>query len=172
MQTQSLTPQEKLNELGQFFEIFKLKVFPGYADGKDALHIIDHRGEDWSMLYTFKLSDDGNSMIFTEFTITTPTIEMSYSDDLTLKVLDEMTKRERVTMTWGYNTPLVEEINEFTLKMLIEHPAFFLAYSALMKKSEIDTKFEHDTINKLWEYKIDLTTEALEVINYFASKFK
>jgi hypothetical protein len=124
------------------------------------------------MLYTFKLSDDGNSMIFTEFTITTPTIEMSYSDDLTLKVLDEMTKRERVTMTWGYNTPLVEEINEFTLKMLIEHPAFFLAYSALMKKSEIDTKFEHDTINKLWEYKIDLTTEALEVINYFASKFK
>jgi hypothetical protein len=172
MEAQSLTQTQKLQELSQFFEIFKLKVFPGFIDGKDALHVVDHRGEDWSMLYTFKLSDDGKNVIFTEFTITSPTIEVFYSDDLQLKVLDELTKRERVTMTWGYNAPLVEEVNEFTLKMLVEHPAFFLAYSVLMTKAEIDTKFEHEVVNKLWEYKTDLSTDALEVIEYFASKFK
>ncbi len=172
MESQTLTQTQKLQELSQFFEIFKLKVFPGFVDGKDALHIVDHRGEDWSMLYTFKLSDDGNSLIFTEFTITSPTIEVYYNDELQLKVLDEMTKKERVTMTWGYNTPLVEDVNEFTLKMLLEHPAFFLAYSALMKKSEIDAKFEHEIVDKLWDYKIDLCTEALEVVEYFASKLK
>ncbi len=172
MENQSLSETQKLQELAQFFEIFKFKVFPGFSAGKDALHVIDHRGEDWSMLITLRLGKNGDTFIVDEFTFTSPLIQVSYLDKLILVELDPNTKKEKVRIEWGNVSPVEEQINPFTLKMLVEHPAFYIVYTFLMMHKEIDIKYEHDIVNRLWDYKVDLDTEGLEVVEYFAQKFK
>ncbi len=171
MQTQSLSETQKLEMLIDFFDTFKIKTFPTCtSEDKEALHVIDERQEDWTVLYT--VSIDNDLLVINDYRIITPEIEMIMNGDLKLKVVSKDNRREIISVEWYNVKPIIHQLNEFVLQMLLEKPAFFIGYSALINTNELDMKFKHDIANKLWNYQVHLDTEGLELLKVTANKLE
>ncbi len=171
MQTQSLSQTQKLEKLVKFFDTFKIKTFPAFVEGeKDGIHVIDERNEKWTAIYTISLED--NKIVIHDFVIVTPNIEMKYDGDLMMKIAEKDTGKEKMFITWYNVKPLKEDVNYFTLNMLITKPAYFIGYSALLHRDEIDQKFALDVAHELWDYRVDIGTEEVEIIDLTVNELK
>jgi hypothetical protein len=160
-----------LHELASFFEISGFFVSGSMIGGEEAINVFDRRGEDWTLSYTAKTSEDGKKLLVTEYSVSTPKARISQQDEFVLLITDEETDTDTASFTYFDKEPLSFDLNETFLKMIIEHPVHLFFYEALKNRKGLSEEFVEDLAKRVWDYgeNTDQRTELL--ISYFAKKF-
>jgi hypothetical protein len=171
MTTQSFKDKQVMWELGDFFRSFGIGIYIKSDGGEEQLMTMDDRVHDLVVSFTFKIVDNGRKMVISAFFINTSFVMLKKCDNLKMIFSDTKSGKIVSEMTF-YNTCKMDLLLDSVLiKFLVEHPAYFLLYSAIAPEFELDMSFIDDLTDRLWKMSPDLSEEETKRLHEYVKKF-
>ncbi len=159
-----------LHELASFFEISGFFVSGAMVADEEVINVYDKRGENWTISFTAKVSEDGKKLLVTEYSVSTPRVRLSQQEEFVASITDEGTDTDMATFTYYDKSPLSFDLNETFLKMIIEHPVHLFVYQALKGRTGLSEEFVENLAKEVWDYGEYTDQRAELLIMYFSKK--
>jgi hypothetical protein len=157
MQSEIFANMEKMHKIADFLRQFGVKAYETYKGEDRVVEVLDERGGDWKLSYSFKIEENGKKIVVVAVGLVTPTLMLSVTDSIHLIVSDFATKSDLVEVILHNVIPTSFFMNGNLLTMLVKNPAFAIGYTTIVGRTELSHQFLDSIADDLWKCEVRLT---------------
>ncbi len=167
--TEAMQKVNVIDLLADYLQLMGINVEKLTIGGLKAVTVTD-KGENWTVTYTLRETDNPRNVSLFEFMIDTPEMRLEKDEILSLLLVDNEKEVDRLSVIVYEPTTLTLDVNEILLRMLVEHPAHTLTYEVLKQTNTLKEELV-DEISKLaWQYGHPTDQKMELILMYFEKK--